>query len=480
MASTLDEEGKSPSENGNCCTRLLIKESPDATGAGMIRMGNGPVLASNFFLAISLLTLAKKQIGCYFDDDTVESECGKVYGFKPSSLLTNIGVVAGVLTALFLPFIGAIVDCTTHRRTVGYISATILLTIQTIQIGTVQSTWFPMIILQSINGFMYFVQTLAAFSYYPEIAREVGVKKMATYLADYTVLTFGTELIYLIVVVGISTALSFDNIRIAQLGQALCVAISGVVYGLGWHKYFTNRPVARALRPGQNLAFSGFTQVFKTFAALWKHYRQSIGYFLLAVMVGQAGANAFTSVAITYFTEVLNFDGGEIGIILIVVLASTLPGSYLGAFVSKRSTPKKSILLNIILFIGANFAGFLLMTGPDDKPIAYAFGSIWGVLLGWFYPTESLIFSTLMPKGQESELSGFYLYCSQILAWLPNLIFTIMNEADVSLNLAGIHLNIYFAIAALFYIAMSPWDICIEASKVNLMKDEESERNDEL
>ena len=126
---------------------------------------------------------------------------------------------------------------------------------------------------------------------------------MATYLADYTVLTFGTELIYLIVVVGISTALSFDNIRIAQLGQALCVAISGVVYVLGWHKYFTNRPVARALRPGQNLAFAGFTQVFKTFAALWKHYRQSIGYFLLAVMIGQAGTFSFCSLCLLFLTS---------------------------------------------------------------------------------------------------------------------------------------------------------------------------------
>lgn len=190
------------------------------------------------------------------------------------------------------------------------------------------------------------------------------------------------------------------------------------------------------------------------------------------------GANAFTSVAVTYLTKVLGFDGAGIGIIFIVVLASTLPGSYLGAFVSKRSTPKISILLNIFLFIGANFAGFLLMTNPDDKSIAYLFASAWGLLLGWFYPTESLIFSMLMPRGQESELAGFYLYCSQIISWLPNLVFTIMNESDLSLSWAGIHLNIYFAIAATFYLLMSPWDDCVEASKFNLMKDESREEED--
>ena len=119
---------------------------------------------------------------------------------------------------------------------------------------------------------------------------------------------------------------------------------------------------------------------------------------------------------------------------------------------SKRSTVKTSILLNIFLFIGAHFAGFLLMTSPDDKYIAFIFAGIWGLLIGWYYPADSLIFSMLMPKGQESELAGFYLYCGQILAWLPNLIFTIMNESDLSLSWAGIHLNIYYAIAAFFYI----------------------------
>lgn len=119
------------------------------------------------------------------------------------------------------------------------------------------------------------------------------------------------------------------------------------------------------------------------------------------------------------------------------------------------------------------------MTSPDDKPIAYIFAAVWGCLLGWFYPTDALIFSMIMPKGQESELAGFYLYCGNILAWLPNLIFTIMNEADISLSWAGIHLNIYFAIAALLYLLMAPWDECVEASKVNLMKGEESGKVDD-
>lgn len=68
-----------------------------------------------------------------------------------------------------------------------------------------------------------------------------------------------------------------------------------------------------------------------------------------------------------------------------------------------------------------------------------------------------------MPKGQEAELAGFYLYCSQILAWLPPLVFTIFNEnPNISLSWAGVQLNIYLFAALIFYQLMPSWEKCLE------------------
>ena len=66
-------------------------------------------------------------------------------------------------------------------------------------------------------------------------------------------------------------------------------------------------------------------------------------------------------------------------------------------------------------------------------------------------------------------MAGFFLYCTQICAWLPPLIFTVMNENGISLQWGGIHLNIYFALAFIFYCFMAPWDECVEAAKTNKM-----------
>lgn len=184
------------------------------------------------------------------------------------------------------------------------------------------------------------------------------------------------------------------------------------------------------------------------------------------------GTNALTLVSVSYLKEAVEFSGTEIGIMFFVVIISTIPGSAIGALVTYRTSPPTSMKLQLIFFILVNTAAFSILTHEGCQRLAYYFGILWGISLGWFYPTESLIFSMAMPKGQEAELAGFFLYCTQIIGWLPPLVFTIMNERDIMLNLAGMHLNIYLAIAFIFYCFMDPWSQCIEAAKSNKLQEQ--------
>merc|ERR1712045_849954 len=102
--------------------------------------------------------------------------------------------------------------------------------------------------------------------------------------------------------------------------------------------------------------------------------------------------------------------------------------------------------------------------------LAFIYAVVWGILLGWFYPAELLIFSMIMPKDQEAELSGFFIYCTQILGWLPPLVFTVMNESGINLSWGGIHLNAYFFLGFCLTWLMPPWKICmIDTSGDNRM-----------
>jgi MFS-type transporter involved in bile tolerance (Atg22 family) len=238
-------------------------------------MGNGVTVMSMIFLSSALISLADKD-----EED--------MFGLKPSSLITAIGTISGILSAIMLPFMGAIVDSTPHRRKIGVIFTIILLAIQTIQIGTIGPTWRYMALLQAINGFVFQVTILATYSYLPEMGREIGEKRMTKYSSKFFMMMFATESIYLIFVIGISIHFGMNDIATSQLAQTMNVAFAGWCYYYGW-MFLTDKSGRRKMEDTSSLYISGFLQVFKTASGIWKHYKSSLGWYLFAVVFAEAG-----------------------------------------------------------------------------------------------------------------------------------------------------------------------------------------------
>lgn len=119
----------------------------------------GATIMSNIFLSTSLLYLAAQDAGC-LDEITgdINEDCDNcvhifggddstIRGFRPTALIANILIVTGILATFVMPFIGSIIDYTSHRRTIGIVVAVALIVIQGVQIGTVLPTWFIMNLL---------------------------------------------------------------------------------------------------------------------------------------------------------------------------------------------------------------------------------------------------------------------------------------------------------------------------------------------
>ena len=253
---------------------------------------------SNVFLSRSLIELAMRQaeIGCDEDDLTC-----KVYGFKPSSLITLIGTVSGLIAAFLLPIAGAIVDYTKHRKLMGAIAATLLILVQATQIYTVENTWLIMAVLQAINSFFYQLLTLTAYAYLPEIKQAVGEVTMITYSSRFYVFLFGVQVVFLILVYTVSLQFNNDDVPTAQVSQAIDVAISGFFYALAFY-FFTKQPPRGKLGEGESLLLAGFKQVFKTSGGIFKHYPRTLGFFFLAVVFSEAGKDFSTTVFINLFS----------------------------------------------------------------------------------------------------------------------------------------------------------------------------------
>jgi hypothetical protein len=64
----------------------------------------------------------------------------------------------------------------------------------------------------------------------------------------------------------------------------------------------------------------------------------------------------------------------------------------------------------------------------------------------------------------SQELAGFYVYCTQILGWLPPLVFTGFVEADMSQNYALMSVSGFFIVATGILRFAAPWDDILKES----------------
>lgn len=478
----IDSNPKSNTEERKrCCENLRFEDINEGKGYNALGIGRGTIVMSNIFLSTSLLRLASLEAGCQFfdEDDTIETpDCTtKIYGFRPSSLITNIAIISGLMAAFTMPLVGALIDFTPHRRKVGIISAMLMLVIQAIQIGTVQSTWFPMAMLQAIAAFIYQVQVLATYAYLPDLASKVGQSSMTKFTSIFLITQFASGLVFLLLISIVAMVLGMSDVTTAQMSQAVNFVWVSIAFGFGWN-YLPNVGSLQKIPEKRSIYSAGFVKLASSAIGIKKYYGGSVGFFFLAIVFAEAGFNAFTSVSVTYLAEVVKMTGGEIGIVFAIVYIASFPGSLLGAFVTGKTNPLLSWKLCITIFSLLTIVGGFVLTGPESKILTYIWSALWGIGLGWFYPTENLIFSMCLPKGQEAGLTGFYVYCTQVLVWLPPLIFTTINEAGVHMKYALMSLVIFLAIAVIFIQAMDSWDTVLEKAATNKMIEDAYDENE--
>ena len=147
-----------------------------------------------------------------------------------------------------------------------------------------------------------------------------------------------------------------------------------------------------------------------------------------------------------------------------LTLLASLPGSLLGAKVTARTTPVKSWQIDLFCLVVVTIGGSLIVENVP-KAVAYLWGICIGVFLGWHYPVEGLIFSMCLPAGRDAELSGFFVYCTQILGWAPPLIFSALVEADVNQTYGVWSVTVFLVIAIAILQLMAPWPETLEESR---------------
>jgi UMF1 family MFS transporter len=418
----------------------------DAAARGVAVMGTA------VFVSTELLRLAEEAAGCevsdYDDDivDQVEAECtNRVYGMRPSSILTNIVMVVGLFSACVMPLVGSIIDHTPHRRAVGSVSAAALSVFILLQMLVMEKFWFLAAILQVLVAFAYTVHLCAVYAYLPELT--TNHETMVQYTARFSAAQYSGSVSFLILMVFILSLVNGnEQFMAAMLSQTVVFIVCALCFGYAWTELFWPRPARHIVPVGRSLLSAGFWKVYKTGQTILEHH-SAIKWLLLSVSFTEAATTTFSTVAITYMTHTLGFTSRQNGMAILILLLFGIPGTRLAAWLTKRYNPIRSLQACLLLWIVNTTAAAIVLKGPGQEGLAYFFAMIWGLAIGWVYPSEKTLYVTIIPRGQEAELMGVYIFACQALSWLPPLVFTIMNEMGVSMRIALFALTFYFMIS---------------------------------
>ena len=455
----------------HACGRPLYGGNQEALAWALDTAGRGiSWIGAGAFLATALLRLAKEAAGCETEvppgEDEVPECQGRVYGIRPSSLLTTYTIVIGLLSSALMPFMGAIVDYTPYRLKLGRILTVIYCSLLFPQIFISEQTWFAVAIIQIVVAFLGWGQTMLAYAYLPELTDDEELLNKFT--TNFTVVQFGSMVAYLVLVVGITSAagLTDDDVATARIGQSISFGVASVTLCYAW-SLFRPRPTSRSLPEGQSLWTAGFRQVFHSSVKICKHYH-ALKWFYVAVAFADAAIQSLATIAVTYLTDQLQFTSFENGIAILAMLVGSVPGGLIAGWCTARfHNPIWSSLTSVIIMAINTLVAGAILRQPGQQVATYLLAAGWGIGTGWKWTADRLLCSTIIPEGQDAELMGIYLFAGQIITWVPPLVFTGLNEAGVSQRIGIVSLDFFFIVAGIAYLKMGSYKNAVQVASRN-------------
>lgn len=443
--------------------------SLDAIGRAISFVGNA------VFVGTAVIHLARINAGC--DPEDVGCDSRTTYGIRPSSFLTLYNVIVGVSSSALLPLLGSIVDHTYHRRLIARISAGVYCISLFPMIFLNDSTWFMAAVLLVFSAFVGWVHTGMAFAYLPEMTEDKKILESLN--TSFAVVQFVTYVVYAVIVVGITAACkkTDDSVFTAQLAQSISFVVTTIAWSYSWSKLMGHRPAATELPEGSWLITSGIRNLYQSSVNIWNNHR-SLWWFYASLAFSESANQALVVIATTFSIEVLNFSSFDSGIAFLVFVFFSAIGCYISPISVKRINPIRSDQLCVSFLAISTALSVAFMRSIEQRNLYFVFAMFWGLAAGWKYTIERYLVCNIIPKGQDAELMGVYLFSGQSLSWLPPLVFTAMNEAGVPINLSMLSLVSFWIISLFFLQCMGTYSNIVDEVTSEAIGDSPSHCNE--
>lgn len=428
------------------------------------------------FSASALLFIAGEIKDC--NEDNVD------LGFisiQVSSVLAGTSVIENVINLFLAPFLGAFADAASDRKVLligaNIISTTSFGVAGLILFATPSLTILWIFILLLVFTSVFFeLSVLLVFAYLPEIIEDTVF--MTNIVSRQYAIVNAAQLGVAVVLGGFSLfaeSLFETPLPISAIAHFSVVAwfLYFGVPGLYWI------PRRKSTKTEKGAVKKAFNQIIVTGKAVFTTYPQ-VGWFLGSWTFFFSGLASVTVLQVAYTADEFGFETPDIAVLGVLLLIFAVVGAVLCEVLAKYLRLKTILMTTLIIWTVGTFIAPWVLRGEDDldgfnasadlelddngcplEPIlrrptpfagfmVYIVSIVFGLLIGFIYPTNTAIYALIIPGGEEATYFGFKTFCAKVLAWAPAALFFFLNEAVNDLQLAFMSLGIWFLLAIPF------------------------------
>ncbi len=328
--------------------------------------------------------------------------------------------ISMAIVALTSPFLGGVADRAGVRRRL-FIGFTALSVGATALMATVEPGMVVWGFLLAVVGNVGFEGALVYYNaYLPEIAPRAMQGRVSGW---------GFALGYAGSILALVVALPF--VRAKALDAAfLSTAALFAVFSLP--AFFVLPEAPRGRMSVLRAAKEGGAEVV---AAIRKILRlRDLRRFLGAYFVYEDGVNTVAAFSAIFAAQTLAFPLDRLIVLYIVVQISALLGALAWSWPTDRLGPKRVVMVTLCQWSAVVVAAYFVQTQGQFYVLAVAAGTG----LGAVQAASRTFMATLIPKGMEAELFGFYTLCGKSAAIMGPLVFGGISHAAGGNQRAGI------------------------------------------
>jgi len=166
--------------------------------------------------------------------------------------------------------------------------------------------------------------------------------------------------------------------------------------------------------------------------------------FVIAFMFYNDGTQTVINISGAYAEDTLGLSIQEVIIAFLIVQFIAFGGAFGFGMIAERITPKRAILINLVVWMGLAFGAYFL---PEGDPIPfYGLAAVVGFVLGGVQALSRSLYGTMIPEEASAEFYGFFSVFSKFSAIWGPLLFGLVSRATGSGRPAILSIVAFFVI----------------------------------